>query len=114
MPFSTPPSGDDLPTPWTLTDGPRPLLQGYVDGKAWRFTLARDGVERSLIIVISRHALDRSEPEEMPVETRAAIATDGRSEAARVAQLDDPTTCILLGRHGYLPPPPALIRLSRG
>jgi len=112
MPFSA--RSGELPTPWTLTGGPQPLLQGYVDGKAWRFTLERDGVERSLIIVISRHALDRSEPEEMPVETRTAIATDGRSEAARVAQLDDPTTCILLGRHGYLPPPPALIRLSRG
>lgn len=113
MPFSTPPSGD-LPTPWTITHGPRRLVQSYVDGTAWRFTLERDGMERSLIVAISRHALEPSEPEDMPVETRAAVATNGRSEAARVAQLDDPTTCILLGRHGYLPPPPALIRLSRG
>ena len=112
MPFSARSSGDDLPTPRTLTGGPQPL-QGNVDGKAWRFTLERDGTERSLIVAISRHALDLSERGETPVETRAAIATDGRSEAARVAQLDDPTTCILLGRHGYLPPPPALIRLSR-
>ena len=113
MPFSTPSGGDDLPTPWTLTDGPRPLLQGYVDGKAWRFTLERDGVERSLIVAVSRHAVDLSERGEMPVETRAAIATDGRSEAARVAQLDEVASCVALGRAGYLRAWPGLARVAQ-
>jgi hypothetical protein len=48
----------------------------------------------------------------LPVETRDAITTDGRSEAAKVAQFDDPN-CVVLGQSGSLPASPALSRLAR-
>lgn len=103
----------DPPRPWQISDGPWRLSQSLVDGDAWMFTLERDEVERPLIVVVSRQALKLGAPETMPVQTREAIETDGRSEAARVAQFDDPATCIVLGRNGYLPPPPGLLRLAR-
>ena len=106
-------STSDLPTPWRIISGPRRLRQSLVDGIAWSFTLERDGQERTLVVVVSRRALRVAVPETLPVETREAIATDGRSEAARVAQFDDSTSCVLLGRSGYLPGPPGLQRLAR-
>jgi len=95
----------DRPTPWRIAGGPRPLSQDLVDGAAWLFTLERHDQERSVVVIISRQALTHDQPEVLPVMTREAIATDGRSEAARVAQFDDPTSCVVLGRDGYLPPP---------
>jgi hypothetical protein len=56
-----------------------------------------------LVVAVSGQVLKLGNPEAMPVQARDAIATDGRSEAARVAQLDDPTNCVMLGRSGYLP-----------
>jgi hypothetical protein len=107
------PVPDDIPTPWQITDGPHRLPQSLIDGTAWLFTLERDGAERSLIVVISGQALTLGAPGPLPTETREAIATDGRSEAARVAQLDDPASCVVLGQHGYLPAPPGLVRIAR-
>lgn len=43
----------------------------------------------------------------------AAIATDGRSEAAQVAQLDQVASCVVLGLAGYLPAPPGLARVAQ-
>jgi Mg-chelatase subunit ChlD len=103
----------DPPQPWKIADGPTPLPQGLIDGRAWLFTLERDGAERPLIVGISDQALTLGRPETLPVETRDAITTDGRSEAAKVAQFDDPTNCVVLGQNGYLPMSPALSRLAR-
>lgn len=50
-------STSDLPTPWRIISGPRRLRQSLVDGIAWSFTLERDGQERTLVVVVSRHAL---------------------------------------------------------
>jgi hypothetical protein len=102
-------SESDPPTPWRIAGGPRPLLQDLVDGAASLFTLERHDQERSVVVIVSRQALTHEQPEALPVMTREAIATDRRSEAARVAQLDDPTSCVVLGRDGYLPPPPGLM-----
>jgi hypothetical protein len=88
------------------------LSHDLVDGIAWGFTLERDGAERQLIVVVTRQALRAGAHEMLTVEAREAIATDGRSEAARVAQFDDSTSCVVLGRHGYLPPSPQLLRLA--
>ena len=101
-----------LPRPWQITGGPR-LAETIVDGRAWAFTLARGGRERQLTVVLTREALNVDSPGLLPVQTREAIQTDGRSEAARVAQFDDPTTCVVLGRHGYLPAPVKLARAPR-
>lgn len=77
------------------------------------FTLVRDGRERPLIVAVGRQALTVDPPELLPVQTREAIQTDGRSEAARVAQFDDPTSCVMLGQDGRLIPPLGLARLAR-
>jgi hypothetical protein len=103
----------DPPIPWRIVGGPRRLSHGLVDGIAWTFTLERDGAERELVVVVTRQALRADAHEKLPVEAREAIATDGRSEAARVAQFDDSTSCVVVGRHGYLPPSPQLLRLAR-
>jgi hypothetical protein len=84
-----------------------------VDGRAWQFTLARGGRERQLTVVVSREALNVDPARLLPVQTREAIETDGRSEAARVAQFDDPASCVVLGRDGYLPAPVRLARPPR-
>jgi hypothetical protein len=102
-------SDGGLPTPWQITGGPR-LAETMVDGRAWVFKLARGGRERQLLVVVSREALRVGAPRLLPVQTREAIQTDGRSEAARVAQFDDPASCVVLGRDGYLPAP---VRLAR-
>jgi hypothetical protein len=102
----------DIPNPWRIVGGGRRLLHDLVDGIAWCFTLERDGAERELIVVITRQALRAGAHEKLTVEAREAIATDGRSEAARVAQFDDSTSCVVLGRHGYLASP-QLLRLAR-
>jgi hypothetical protein len=101
-----------LPTPWQITDGPR-LAETMVDGRAWVFTLARDARERQLTVVVSRKAFKVGSLTVLPVQTREAIQTDGRSEAARVAQFDDATNCVVLGRDGYLPAPVRLTRVPR-
>ena len=101
----------DFPRPWRIASGPRRFPQTVVEGIAWRFTLERESAERSLLVVVTRQALRVGAPETLPVETREAIATDGRSEAARVAQFDDPTSCVVLGRNGYLTPPTKLLHL---
>ena len=105
-------SNRGFPTPWQITGGPR-LAETIVDGRAWVFTLARGGRERQLTVVLTRQALTIDPPGLLPVQTREAIQTDGRSEAARVAQFDDPTTCVVLGREGYLPAPVRLARAGR-
>ncbi|HYX85503.1 MAG TPA: hypothetical protein VE777_11085 [Gaiellales bacterium] len=102
-----------LPIPWRIIAGPRPLPQSVIDGTAWGFTLERDGVERSLIVVVSAQAQKLGASGPLPTETREAIKTDGRSEAARVAQLDEQARVIVLGRDGYLPPPAALMRIAQ-
>jgi hypothetical protein len=102
-----------VPRPWRIAEGPNRLSQSVIDGTAWGFTLEREGQRRSLIIAVTRQALNLGAAETLPVETREAVQTDGRSEAARVAQFNDPTSCVLLGRHGYLPPPPGLLILAR-
>ena len=101
-----------FPTPWQITGGPR-LAETMVDGRAWMFTLARGGRERQLTVVINREAFNVDPPRRLPVQTREAIQTDGRSEAARVAQFDDPANCVVLGRDGYLPAPVGLARVPR-
>ena len=101
-----------LPTPWQITGGQR-LAETMVDGRAWVFTLARGGRERQLTVVVSREAFKVDPPRLLPVQTREAIQTDGRSEAARVAQFDDPANCVVLGRDGYLPAPAGLARVPR-
>lgn len=101
-----------LPTPWQITGGPR-LAETMVDGRAWVFTLARGGRERQLTVVVSRKAFRVGSLSLLPVQTREAIQTDGRSEAARVAQFDDPASCVVLGRDGYLPAPVRVRRLGR-
>jgi hypothetical protein len=101
-----------LPTPWQITGGPR-LVETMVDGRAWVFTLTRDGRERDLTVVVTREALTVDPPRLLPVQTREGIQTDGRSEAARVAQFDDPASCVVLGRDGYLPAPVRLARAPR-
>lgn len=68
-----------------------------VDGRAWVFMLARDGRERQLLVVVTHEALTVDPLKLLPVQTREAIQTDGRSEAARVAQFDDPASCVVLG-----------------
>jgi hypothetical protein len=103
----------DLPRPWIIAAGPTRIRHDLVDGLAWLYTLERDGFERPLVVAVSGQALKLGNPEAMPVRTREAIATDGRSEAARVAQLDDPTNRVVLGRSGYLPAVPGLVRLAR-
>ena len=105
-------SNRGLPTPWQITGGPR-LAETMVDGRAWEFTLARSGRERHVTVVVSREALMMDPLKLLPVQTREAIQTDGRSEAARVAQFDDPTSCVVLGRNGYLPAPVRLARVRR-
>jgi len=101
----------DLPRPWRIVEGPRSVGQSLVDGIAWSFTLERDGAERALIVVVSRQAY-KTAVELLPVQTREAIETDGRSEAALIAQLDDPAECVVLGSSGSLPAPPGLARLA--
>jgi hypothetical protein len=101
-----------LPTPWQITGGPR-LAETMVDGRAWEFTLARGRRERHVTVVVGREALKVDPLKLLPVQTREAIQTDGRSEAARVAQFDDPTSCVVLGRDGYLPAPVKVGRLGR-
>jgi hypothetical protein len=102
-------SDGGLPTPWQITGGPR-LAETMVDGRSWVFMLARGGRERQLLVVVSREAVRVDPPRLLPIQTREAIQTDGRSEAARVAQFDDPASCVVLGRDGYLPAP---VRLAR-
>jgi hypothetical protein len=104
-------SDADIPIPWQIADGPHRLAQSLFHGTAWLFTLERDGHERQLIVAVTGQALELEAPDTLPTQTRDAIATNGRSEAARVAQFDDPTSCVLLGQHGYLPPPLGLARL---
>jgi hypothetical protein len=107
-------SGVDLPRPWQIIDGPRALHHGFLEGRAWRFTLGRDGVERGLVVAVSPEAVKVARSgRSLPVQTREAIQTEGRSEAARAAQFDDPTSCVVLGPSGYLSAPPALARLAR-
>jgi hypothetical protein len=106
-------SDSDVPAPWQLISGPRRLAQRIVDGTAWLYMLERDGVERPVIVVVTRQALTQETPELLPVRTREAIRTEGRSEAARVAQFDDPANCVVLGRDGCLPTPAGLARLAR-
>jgi hypothetical protein len=103
----------DTPKPWHIADGPTRLQQKIIDGQAWVCTLERDGAERSLIVAVSGQALNLGAVETLPVQTREAIATDGRSEAARIAQLDDDAGCVVFGRFGYLPAPARLLRLAR-
>lgn len=50
--------------------------------------------------------------ETLPVQTREALETDGRSQAALIAQLDDPAECVVLDTSGSLPVPPGLARLA--
>jgi hypothetical protein len=104
----------EMPPPWRIVDGPSRISQSVIDGTAWGFTLeCGGGQRRSLIVAVTRQALGLGAVESLPVETREAVQTDGRSEAARVAQFNDPTGCVLLGRHGYLPPPPGLLMFAR-
>jgi hypothetical protein len=102
----------ELPNPWQIIDGPRRITQSIVNGTAWLSTLERNGADRLVMVVVSRQALD-ADSEPLPVQTREAIQTRGRSDAARVAQFDDPARCAFLGVAGYLPCPPALARLTR-
>jgi hypothetical protein len=107
-------SAADLPRPWRIVEGPHAISQVLVDGAAWRFRLERDGAERAVIVVVSGRALTlASAGRELPIQVREAIQTDGRSEAARVAQFDDPAECVMLGADGYLPLPAALGRPAR-
>src|SRR4051812_20215424 len=82
-------------TPWQITGGSR-LTETMVDGPAWVFTLSRAGRERQVTVVVSRKALKVDPLRLLPVQTREAIQTEGRSEAARVAQFDDPANCVVL------------------
>jgi hypothetical protein len=75
--------------------------------------LERDGAERAVVVVVSGRALAlASAGRELPVRTREAIQTAGRSEAARVAQFDDPAECLMLGGDGDIPAPAALAHLA--
>lgn len=73
--------------------------------------LFRAGRERQLTVLVSRKALKVDPFGLLPVQTREAIQTEGRSEAARVAQFADPASCVVLGRDGYLPAPVRLARM---
>ena len=66
-----------------------------------------------MVVIVSRQALRLDDPGMLPVETREAIATRGRSEAERAAELSDPPACVVLGRTGYMPAPATLQRLGR-
>lgn len=98
-PRSTP-IPDGGPVPWRITAGPHLIAQTMIDGRAWLFTLAHSGRERPLTVAVTHQALDAVRWTRLPVHTREAIQTDGRSEAARVAQFDDPTSFLVLGRDG--------------
>src|SRR6266536_2879357 len=104
--------GSHSPAPWRIIEGPLRSPQSSVDGEVWGFVLERDGEQRSLIVAVSRRALEVESPERLPTRTREAIATDGRSEAETAARISDPPGCLMLGRSGYLPAPPALVRLA--
>jgi hypothetical protein len=103
----------DLPAPWQIVEGPHLLSQNAVDGRAWRLTLQRGHARRPVIVVVTREALMVDRLDLLPVPTREAILTDGRSEAARVAQFDDDARCVVLGRHGHQPAPLSLTRLAQ-
>jgi hypothetical protein len=106
-------SAADLPRPWRIVEGPNATSPVLVDGVAWWFGLERDGAERAVVVVVSGRALAlASAGMALPGRTREAIQTDGRSEAARVAQFDDPAECVMLGGDGYLPAPATLARLA--
>lgn len=103
-------SGGSRAAPWRVVDGPERTTGAGVDGEAWAFTLERGGTRRPLIVVVSRRALDADPAQRMPTRTREAIATRGRSEAETAAWTDDPPPCLMLGRSGYLNPPPSLLQ----
>ena len=85
-----------------------------VGGAAWLFRLKRDGRERAVVVVVNGRAVAlASAGRDLPVRMREAIQTDGRSEAARVAQFDDPAECVMLGGDGHLPAPAAFTCLAR-
>ena len=109
-----PMSDADLPRPWRIVEGRNAVSQVLVDGAAWLFRLERDGAERALVVVVSGRALAlASAGRELSRAGARAIQTDGRSEAARVAQFDDLAECVMLGGDGYLPAPAALARPAR-
>ena len=106
-------SDGDFPAPWQITDGPHLIAQTMFDGRAWLFDA---GAWRATAAANRRSQPARLEgdpPQLLPVQTREAILTDGRSEAARVAQFDDPAGCVALGRDGDLHAPPGLARFPR-
>jgi len=66
-----------------------------------------------VVVIVNRQALRHDDSETLAVETREAIATQGRSEAERVAEMADPPRCVLLGKSGYQLAPPTLQRLGQ-
>jgi hypothetical protein len=84
-----------------------------VDGVAWGYALRRGEQRRSVVVIVSRHALRVDDSEALANETRQAIATQGRSEAERIADMADPPRCVLLGRTGYRMAPPTLQRFGK-
>ena len=87
-------------------------MQEVVDGVAWGYALSRNEKRRSVVVIVRRHAWRGDDAAGLATETREAIATQGRSEAERVAEMADPPRCVVLGRSGYQPAPPTLQRLG--
>ena len=65
---------------------------------------SRVGARRSVVVIVSRQACRLDDPQMLAVETREVIATQGRSEAERAAELYDPPACVVLGKTGVCRP----------
>jgi hypothetical protein len=97
---------------WQIGEEPWIATQQVVDGVTWGYALRRGEERRSVVVIVSRKAWRLMIRGCLPVETREAIATEGRSEAERAAELSDPPACVVLGTAGYMPAPATLQRLG--
>jgi hypothetical protein len=95
---------------WRLGVGPWTSTQQVVDGVGWGYELERGRKRHAVTVIVRRHAF--ASAVEVATITRAAIQTKGRSEAGRIAQMDDPPRVVVLGRNGYLPAPTTLERVG--
>ena len=97
--------------PWTISRQVEPHARPGVDAKGWIWEIERDGDTRRLMVEISRTALGVDE-QALPIDTAAAIKTEGQSQVEEVLEHENPPRVILCSTDGCRARPQTNVRLG--
>lgn len=91
---------------WRIIEGPLPGPWDGVDAVSWVWRVANEADEATSVRVDVSGTAMAVAPEYLPADTRAARATEGRTEVERLLNLDVPPARIALGTAGRVQQPP--------